>query len=145
MYSDVYELFCLKVGMMTGTNELYSSIHVYVTFTSIQRCKKVKTSALIIWRSFQSICMALGVLLRFVGVTNFTFIQSHPRHSQGRGPYLCDFSKKKKKKNLLAFRHLQTDSFQLGNCYVDKDHKALHFGISLDDLDFHSMSQLYEK
>ena len=29
--------------------------------------------------------------------------------------------------------------------YVDRDYLVLHFGISLDDLDLQSRSQLYEK
>ena len=39
-------------------------------------------------------------------------------------------------------RHLQTDFFQT-RC-DDRDHYALHYNISLDDLDHHSRSQSYE-
>ena len=36
-------------------------------------------------------------------------------------------------------------SFELGIMYSDIDHQVLQFNISLDDLDLHSRSQLYEK
>ena len=36
---------------------------------------------------------------------------------------------------MLVFRHLQTSFFQ--TLCDDKDHYALHFDISLDDLDLH--------
>ena len=70
---------------------------------------------------------------------------------QGREPYLIDFVKKKKKKKkkknqtnftigLYSDITLQTDFFQTWY----RDHQSLHFEISVDDLDLHSRSQLYE-
>ena len=71
--------------------------------------------------------MEFGLLLRLVGVMDFILILSCPFYVQKREPY----------------RHLQCDFFQ--TWYDDRDHYALHFGISLDDLDLHSRAQLYEK
>ena len=41
------------------------------------------------------------------------------------------------------FRHLQANFFQ--SCCDDREHKARHSDIGLDDLDLHSRSQLFEK
>ena len=69
---------------------------------------------------------------------NFVLILSCPFSIQGKEPYLCDFIK------ILG---LYLDIFKpisfKPNMMMETT--SLHCDISLDDLDLHSRSQLYEK
>ena len=84
--------------------------------------------------------MELGILLRLVGVMNLIIIFSSAFSIQGRELYLRDFTEKK---HLLYSDIYRPISFRLGMMMGTT--KFLHFDISLDDLDHHSSSQLYEK
>ena len=64
-----------------------------------QKCAKVKTFVSIISKSFQSILMLFGILLRHVGVTTLIATLSRPSDIQARKSYLCDFVKKASQKN----------------------------------------------
>ena len=146
MLSDVYEFIWFKVSVVIDTIGLCSWMIVSLTLALIQgqrskECEKAKTSMAIISQIFQLILMEFSMLLRLVGIVNLIVILSRLYNIQGREPCLCDFDKK----NLpwLVFRHLPTNFFQ--TWYNDRNHLALHFIISLDDLDLQSKSQLYEK
>ena len=108
-----------------------------------QGCKKANTSVAIISQSFSSIWMEFGIVLRLVGVVNLILILFYfcPFSIQGREPYLCDFIRKP-----LALADMQTFTDQfLSNLICWWRPLSSAFDISLDDLDLHSRSQLYEK
>ena len=68
---------------------------------------------------------------RLVRVMNPILILSCSFSIQGGNPiYMISF------KNKLMLACIQTDFFQ--TWHDDKDHYALHFDVSLDDLDLHS-------
>ena len=88
--------------------------------------------------------MEFGILLRLIGVMNLLLVLSHWFSIQGENPtHVVSITQKKPQKLerwliLYVVRHF-ADRFLL-----DLDW-AVHFDISVDDPDFHSRSQLYEK
>ena len=102
------------------------------------KCKKAKASAPIISQSCQLIWMEFGILLRLLYLISRILILLWLINIQGREPYLCDSIDKKLYNGL--FIRTCTDQFLANLVWC-----ALHFAISLDNLDLHSKSQLYEK
>ena len=113
--------------MLIDTIELYMLILVLLAVTFIQghRCARKQEYLRQLSQSFQSIWIEFGVVLS-LGVMNLVLILSYPLNIQGREPWFCCW---------LVF-------FQ--TWYDDRDLKAVHFDISLNDLDLHSRSQFYE-
>ena len=83
--------------------------------------------------------MEFGLLLRLFGVMKPILIWSHPFNIQGRDSYICDLKKKKKKGGLYSGIY-RLISFKLGMTGTTK----LYILMSLDDLDLHSRSELYD-
>ena len=80
----------------------------------------------------------IWLLFRLVGLMNHILILSDLMWIQGREPCLCDLVLKK----AVALARIQTFFSEIW--YGDRDLGTLHFDTSLDYLDLHSRSQLYE-
>ena len=107
-----------------------------------QECEIAPTSAPVISHKVfdQFECNLVHRLDSVVWWTSYSFYLVHSIFKGENPAYVILL---KKLWHRLVFRHLQTFFFQ--KWCDDRDHWALHFDISLVDLDLHSVSQLFEK
>ena len=118
MHRDVYELIWFKCGEKTEITAICISIQVQVTLTLIQGHRagiKQSNVATVISQRSQLIWMEYGILLRLVGLMNFTPILPCLISIQDREPYIANFTRKKRALSLASiFTFIDFFPFKLG-------------------------------
>ena len=138
LYNDRY---CWSLHFDTGLtdHDVRSKIDHDLHWES-QECEKAKLLFKLSHKIINQFGWNFGILFRLLGVMNLILISSQPFSTQGRELYLRHFKPKKK---MYVGLCLQTSFFQ--TWFDNRYNWVLHFDISLDDLYFHSRSQLYKK